>query len=94
MSQNAKKEAFSRAKTSSRLIVLTGGQRNSFWSSQSQEIDLPRPKRGSHMGFARFLLQTHQRQGERKPRFRFLMDLATKSTFRYFSLVFHTEGTT
>lgn len=57
MSQNAKKEAFSRAKTSSRLIVLTGGQRNSFWSSQSQETELPQAKRGPDMGSDGFLLQ-------------------------------------
>ena len=41
MSQNAKQ---SRAKTSSRLIVLTRGQRNCC-SSQSQEIELPQAKR-------------------------------------------------
>jgi len=35
MSQNAKKEAFNRVKTRSKLSILTKGQRNSFWSSVS-----------------------------------------------------------
>ena len=56
MSQSAKKETFSGTKTSSRLIVLTRGQRNS-WSSESQETERPQAKGGPDVGFDRFLLQ-------------------------------------
>lgn len=48
MSQSAEKEAFSSAKISSKLIVSTRGQKNS-WSSQSQETELSQPKRGPDM---------------------------------------------
>lgn len=53
MSESAKKEAFSRAKTSNRLIVLT----EALSRAQSQELELPQPERGPDMGFDGFLLQ-------------------------------------
>lgn len=52
MSESAKKEAFSRAKTSNRLIVLT----EALSRAQSQELELPQPER-SRLGFDGFLLQ-------------------------------------
>ena len=45
MSQSGKREAFNRAKTSSRVIVFTRAQGNSFWSSQCQEIELLQAKK-------------------------------------------------
>ena len=53
MSESTKKEAFSRAKTSNRLIVLT----EALSRPQSQELELPQPERGPDMGFDGLLLQ-------------------------------------
>lgn len=56
MSQSAKKKAFDRVKTSSRLSVLTTGQRTPS-GVQLLELELPQPKRGPDRSSDLILLQ-------------------------------------
>lgn len=71
MSQSAKKEAFNRVRTSSRLSVLTTEQRNSFWSSVSGNRAASAKKRSRQEFW--FIITTSQTKLQDKPRLRFPM---------------------